>query len=1130
MIRSVRIHQPVLPVRFVLSLLVALIGLGSNISAYPHDGDDRRPLEHKDYDRWNSIGGSSLSNDGDWVMYSVQNGKDESTLKIRSAKTDREYTVEFGAGGRISYDSKYAAYRIQPDPELIKKLTKENKKAEGSKKELPKSQFEILNLESGRHWTMTGVGSFSMPAENGNWIAYLLEAEKEANTVKKDSSKVSESYEVTPEGLKRAEKGSSKKEKKQEPASKASKSKPKAIEKKSEKKSSPKTKSGKPKKKSAGTTLVLHNLETHQERRFPNVVSFTFSKDGSVLAMATSAKDDADADGVSVLDLERDELKQILNGLGNYKGLSFNEDGSQLAFLSDRDDYDAKDPSWSLYLWRKSRKEAAMVAAEGKNGIPEGWWLSSSGTPLFAENGKRLFFNTMPKPKDANKEDDDDKEPTAKLDIWHWQDPLLQPQQLLQKEQEKRRSYRASYNLRSKKIAQLASKEIPSVQVDPRRKSDVALAVTQEKYKKIISWDFPGFRDVYSVNLKTGKSTLLVEKTRGDAQMSPDGKFVIWWDTETQHWFSIPTNDEDAKPKKISDGIETSLANELHDTPSEPRPYGVAGWLTDDNAVFVYDRFDIWQLDPSGEQSPQNLTAGKGREDTIRFRILRLDREQRAFDKEQPWMLSAFNETSKASGFFRFDYPTSETSKKSDKETEEKSAGPLTQLIMLDEQLARLSKAKNSDAVIFTRNTFRRCPDLWYSSTSLKKINRISRTNPQQHEYSWGTAEKMTWTATDGQELDGLLYKPDDFDESNKYPLMVYFYERNSDNLHRYYAPAAGRSIINFSFYVSRGYVLFVPDIPYKTGEPGPSAANAILPGVEHLVKQGFIDDQRIGMQGHSWGGYQTAYLVTQTDMFACAESGAPVSNMTSAYGGIRWSSGMSRMFQYERTQSRIGETLWDAREKYIANSPLFAADKINTPLLILHNDKDGAVPWYQGIEMFVALRRLEKPAWLLNYNGDPHWVMGQENRRDFARRMQQFFDHYLMDGPLPKWMDKGIPAVDKGEDFGFETVEKKAEEPNEAEEGKPEPAKEMNGKGEAAEKKGGGEADTPSHLSSGRNSSRAVSIDDVSHQIAGENHSEQMRKMPIDLMGEFLLLSKHEKGTLHYPIKTKIKKTPIQI
>ncbi|MCH1494214.1 MAG: prolyl oligopeptidase family serine peptidase, partial [Rubripirellula sp.] len=244
------------------------------------------------------------------------------------------------------------------------------------------------------------------------------------------------------------------------------------------------------------------------------------------------------------------------------------------------------------------------------------------------------------------------------------------------------------------------------------------------------------------------------------------------------------------------------------------------------------------------------------------------------------------------------------------------------------------------------------------------------------------------------------------------------------DNLHRYYTPAAGRSIICHSFYVSRGYLVFIPDIPYVTGAPGPSAVNAILPGVDHIAQQGFVHEGRIGLQGHSWGGYQTAYLVTQTDRFACAESGAPVSNMTSAYGGIRWGSGLSRMFQYERTQSRIGEDLWAARDKYVANSPLFFADQIHTPLLILHNDQDGAVPWYQGIELFVALRRLGRPAWMLNYNGEPHWVMNDYNRRDFAKRMQQFFDHYLMNAPEPEWMAVGIPATQKGENDGFELLE----------------------------------------------------------------------------------------------------------
>ncbi len=242
-----------------------------------------------------------------------------------------------------------------------------------------------------------------------------------------------------------------------------------------------------------------------------------------------------------------------------------------------------------------------------------------------------------------------------------------------------------------------------------------------------------------------------------------------------------------------------------------------------------------------------------------------------------------------------------------------------------------------------------------------------------------------------------------------------------SDRLHAHQTPATSRSSINFWFYVSRGYLVFVPDIPYKVGYPGESALNAVVPGVTALVNAGFVEEENIGVQGHSWGGYQIAYMVTETNLFKAAEAGAPVSNMTSAYGGIRWGSGMSRMFQYEKSQSRIGGTLWEYPLRYVDNSPLFQADKIETPILMMHNDDDGAVPWYQGIEFFVALRRLGKPVWMLNYNGEPHGLQKYQNKRDFAIRMQQFFDHYLQGAPAPTWMEEGIPAILKGKTLGLE-------------------------------------------------------------------------------------------------------------
>jgi len=460
---------------------------------------------------------------------------------------------------------------------------------------------------------------------------------------------------------------------------------------------------------------------------------------------------------------------------------------------------------------------------------------------------------------------------------------------------------------------------------------------------------------------------------------------------------------------KVSDGIPHPLLNEDHDTPMLPPSYGSAGWSENDRQFWIYDRYDVWQVDPSGKQAARCLTLGQGRERQIRLRRVKLDSEEKFLPLKGSHLLSAFHEGNKQSGYFEL--------------TIEKDSH-LRQLLLLPESVGDLLKAKHADTVVVTRQDFRRFPDNWRTNLQFGSFQRLTQVNRQQNDFRWGSAHLVEWPSAAGQALQGLLYKPDNFDPNYRYPMLVYYYERNSDNLHRYYPPAAGRSTINISFYVSRGYLVFVPDIVYETAAPGRSAMDCVLPGVDHLIAQGFVDERRMGLQGHSWGGYQTAYLVSQTDRFAAAEAGAPVSNMTSAYGGIRWESGLSRMFQYERTQSRIGATLWDAREAYIENSPLFYADRIRTPLLILHNDNDGAVPWYQGIELFMALRRLERPAWLVNYNGEPHGISKEENRRDFAVRMQQFFDHYLQGAPPAKWMVSGIPATDKGKDLGLQLVD----------------------------------------------------------------------------------------------------------
>ena len=372
-------------------------------------------------------------------------------------------------------------------------------------------------------------------------------------------------------------------------------------------------------------------------------------------------------------------------------------------------------------------------------------------------------------------------------------------------------------------------------------------------------------------------------------------------------------------------------------------------------------------------------------------------------------MLSTFNEDTKNSGYAELNM----------------NNGKLKTLISGPYRYARLMKAQKDDGLIFTRESFIEYPEMRYSDGSFKNEKVLSNANPQQKDYNWGTSELVKWNSLDGIELTGMLIKPENFDPNKKYPLLVNFYERSSDGLHRHRNPNPGRSSINYSFYTSRGYVIFNPDVHYRVGYPGESAYNCVIPGVTSLIEKGYIDKDNIGVQGHSWGGYQIAYLVTKTDIFKAAESGAPVPNMISAYGGIRWWTGLSRQFQYEHTQSRIGGTPWQYPQRYIENSPIFNIDKINTPLLIMHNDADGHVPWYQGIEFFMSLRRLQKPSWFLNYNGEPHWPLKLQNRKDFNIRLAQFFDYYLKGEPMPVWMKRGVPAIEKGINQGYELTPK---------------------------------------------------------------------------------------------------------
>jgi dipeptidyl aminopeptidase/acylaminoacyl peptidase len=381
------------------------------------------------------------------------------------------------------------------------------------------------------------------------------------------------------------------------------------------------------------------------------------------------------------------------------------------------------------------------------------------------------------------------------------------------------------------------------------------------------------------------------------------------------------------------------------------------------------------------------------------FRYRSLDPEQRTVPGTGPVLLTAVNDATKASGFYRASLAGTAAPEK---------------IVMLDKAFGAVTKAKNADRLVFTLSRFEEFPNLWVSDGNFGSMQKVSDANPQQAEFVWGTSELVEYINADGIKLRAILTKPENFDPAKKYPMMVYIYEGLTQGLHGYSAPNVGTSV-NVTRYVSNGYIVLRPDIIYNTGFPGEAAEKCVIPAVNTIVAQGFIDPKRIGIQGHSWGGYQITHLITRTNMFAAVEAGASVSNMISAYGGIRWGTGMVRQFQYEKTQSRIGAPPWDKTLEFIENSPIFWVEKVNTPYLTIHNDADDAVPWYQGIEFFTAMRRLGKEAYFFNYNGEFHGLRNRDNQKHWTVHMDEFFDHFLLGKPKPEWMEKGVPFLERG-------------------------------------------------------------------------------------------------------------------
>jgi dipeptidyl aminopeptidase/acylaminoacyl peptidase len=750
----------------------------------------------------------------------------------------------------------------------------------------------------------------------------------------------------------------------------------------------------------SGSDLVLRNLAAGTERVFANVAEYSFARDGDTLVFTVSSPDKNENGLYTVSPGNPAAPVALVSGPGNYRKFTWDRTETQAAFVTDRAEADTKAPRFALWYWKRGDATAAEVIGYTTRGLPEGHAVSGEAMPSFSFDGKKLYASTAPAPKPADERLadilDEDK---VTVDLWHWKDDFIQTVQEQRAPQERKRAYVGILDLDTRRFTQLADPTLASLTFNDA--GTVAFGLDDRPYRR--RFDYDGvYHDLYLVDAATGARELLFREltAKSGVRWSNHGRWIAYYDN--LQWFAIDPRSRETRPLTAS--LPIAFHDERDDHPEPPGSYGTAGWTRDGESFLLYDRYDVWQVFPDGRPA-RNLTAGFGRANKIQLRIQSIeptdpDADNRGIDPTQPLYLRGEHEDTFASGYFRTPFG---------------SDIPPERLLWADKNIRYIGRALDADTLLLSASRFDEYPDLLTTDTDFSAPAKVTDGGAQMEPFIWGTAETLTYRNLDGVELAATLYKPENFDPSKKYPMIVYFYERLSHIVH-HFTPPVPTSYLNHTFYTSNGYLVLMPDIIYTVGHPGRSAFNCILPAVEEVVRRGFVDENAIGLSGHSWGGYQTAYLITQTNRFRAAEAGALVSNMTSAYAGIGWGSGRSRQFKYEKAQSRIGATIQESPHLYIENSPVFFADRVQTPLLILHNEGDDTVPWYQAIEYFLALRRHDKEVYWFNYHNEFHGLRRRADQRDFTKRMHQFFDHFLKDAPAPDWMTDGIPFLERDE------------------------------------------------------------------------------------------------------------------